>query len=155
MFFTVFTIYRAIREHLISANLSADVLSNRKPPRIEVVSEHLPSWQLVAFYKTCDAFVLSTHGEGWGLPTHEAMVLGLPVITTNWGGSTEFVTEESGLLINTTGLVSTGDSGRYNTCVAILICQDPWLRGFKWADIDIPHMQSLMRRLYSNRYIVS
>jgi hypothetical protein len=33
--------------------------------------------------------------------------MGLPVITTNWGGSTEFVTPTSGLLINVTELIET------------------------------------------------
>jgi len=37
-----------------------------------------------------DAFVLPTHGEGWGLPILEAMLMELPVIVTDWGGSTEF-----------------------------------------------------------------
>ena len=35
------------------------------------------------------------------------MIMGLPVITTNWGGSTEFVTQESGLLIDVPKLVPT------------------------------------------------
>ena len=35
-----------------------------------------------------------TLGEGWGLPTMEAMAMGLPVIVTNWGGSTEFITPQ-------------------------------------------------------------
>ena len=43
--------------------------------------------------------VLRVYREGWGLPTHEAMVMGLPVITTDWGGSTEFVKQGSGLLV--------------------------------------------------------
>lgn len=43
------------------------------------------------FVKASDAFVLPTHGEGWGLPAMEAMSMELPVITTNWGGSTEFI----------------------------------------------------------------
>lgn len=50
-------------------------------PPIEVVSEHLSSKELAMFYKACDAFVLPTHGEGWGLPTHEAMAMGLPGLT--------------------------------------------------------------------------
>lgn len=33
-------------------------------PPIDVVSEHLPSWQMPMFYRNCDAFVLPTHGEG-------------------------------------------------------------------------------------------
>ena len=98
-------IRKDIDDHLAWRGLApSDSLTG---PRIEIVSDHLTSVQLVSFYKACDAFVLSTHAEGWGLPTHEAMIMGLPVITTNWGGSTEFVTSESGLLINITGLSST------------------------------------------------
>ena len=63
---------------------SMGIITKRLPsiklPRIEVVSEHLSSKELAMFYKACDAFVLPTHGEGWGLPTHEAMVMGLPGI---------------------------------------------------------------------------
>jgi hypothetical protein len=50
-------------------------------------------------------------------------VMGLPIITTNWGGSTEFVTEESGLLINVPKMESTeGGEGDTHTQAALLIC---------------------------------
>lgn len=38
--------------------------------------------------QAADAFVLASHGEGWGLPIAEAMAMQLPVIATNWSGST-------------------------------------------------------------------
>jgi glycosyltransferase involved in cell wall biosynthesis len=66
----------------------------------KIVSEHLPSHLMPALYAAADCFVLPTHGEGWGLPTMEAMAMGLPVITTNWGGSTEFVTRDTGYLLD-------------------------------------------------------
>lgn len=63
-------------------NISMGPLLKRLPsiklPTIEVVSEHLSNKELAMFYRSCDAFVLPTHGEGWGLPTHEAMAMGLP-----------------------------------------------------------------------------
>ena len=37
----------------------------------------------------------------------EAMAMGLPVITTNWGGSTEFVTDDTGYLLDIDGVVGT------------------------------------------------
>lgn len=36
-----------------------------------------------------------TDGLGWGLPIVEAMSMELPVITTNWSGPTEYLTEEN------------------------------------------------------------
>ena len=38
------------------------------------------------------ALVSLTHGEGFGLPLFEAAYCGLPVITHNWGGQTDFLT---------------------------------------------------------------
>ena len=32
-----------------------------------------------------------THGEGWGLPLFEASYTGLPILTTNWSGQTDFL----------------------------------------------------------------
>ena len=43
--------------------------SSRHWPTLEVVTEHLPSRLMPALYAAADAFVLPTHGEGWGLPT--------------------------------------------------------------------------------------
>jgi len=65
------------------------------------------------------------------------MIMGLPVITTGFGGSTEFVTKDSGLLINVSALTPTTG--------------DDWLRGGNWAVINITHLQSLMRLLYEDR----
>ena len=37
------------------------------------------------------SFLLLTHGEGFGLPTFEAIYSGLPVITTGWSGQLDFL----------------------------------------------------------------
>jgi len=42
-------------------------------------------------YRSCDAFVFPTKGEGWGLPLIEAAASGLPIITVPYSGHTEFV----------------------------------------------------------------
>jgi len=38
-----------------------------------------------------DAFLLLTHGEGFGLPLFEACYSGLPVVTVGWSGQTDFL----------------------------------------------------------------
>lgn len=48
----------------------------------------LPYTKLPSLYKSVDAFVMATHGEGWGLPIIEAMAMELPAISTFWSGST-------------------------------------------------------------------
>ena len=47
--------------------------------------------QLADLYRACDAFVLPTCAEGWGLPLIEAVAAGLPIITTMYSGHTEFL----------------------------------------------------------------
>ena len=41
---------------------------------------------LPALFASADAFVLPSHGEGWGLPLMEAMAMELPTIGTAFGG---------------------------------------------------------------------
>ena len=49
-------------------------------------------------YARAHVFVLPTLGEGWGLPIHEAMAMGLPVITTNHSGPAALVGDKGILL---------------------------------------------------------
>jgi glycosyltransferase involved in cell wall biosynthesis len=54
-------------------------------------------WGVMSFddiaelYRSCDAFVFPTRGEGWGLPLIEAAASGLPIITIPYSGHTEFI----------------------------------------------------------------
>ena len=52
-----------------------------------------------AFIESADV-VLSPHrAEGFGLALAKAMLLGRPVIATDWSGNTEFMTAENACLI--------------------------------------------------------
>lgn len=37
------------------------------------------------------ALISLSHGEGWGLPLFEASYTGLPIVTTNWSGQSDFL----------------------------------------------------------------
>ena len=88
-------IWGAIREHAASLNLGEKAL-----PRIHLISEQVPQAELPRLYKAVDCLVAPSRGEGWGRPHHEAMLMGLPVIATNWSGNTEFMDEENSFLID-------------------------------------------------------
>lgn len=45
-------------------------------------------------YRSGDAFVLPTRGEGFGLPLFEAAASGLPVVTTDYGAPPEYLGDE-------------------------------------------------------------
>jgi len=51
----------------------------------------MPVNELAELYRSCDAFVLPSKAEGWGLPLIEAAASGLPIITTMYSGHTEFL----------------------------------------------------------------
>jgi glycosyltransferase involved in cell wall biosynthesis len=52
-----------------------------------------------AFMRTLDVFVLPSFAEGTSKSIIEAMAHGLPIITTNVGGSPDLVTPDAGILI--------------------------------------------------------
>lgn len=54
---------------------------------------------VISSYAAADCLVAPTRAEGWGMPILEAMAMGLPVITTDVSGQTEFVNEENSMLL--------------------------------------------------------
>jgi glycosyltransferase involved in cell wall biosynthesis len=73
---------------------------NPDGPRFVLIEKDLPAGQIVDLYKRCDAFVAPSRGEGFGLPMAEAMWFGKPVITTAFGGQTDFCTPETAWLVD-------------------------------------------------------
>src|SRR5215211_2168338 len=74
-----------------------------------------------AFMRTLDVFVLPSFAEGTSKSVIEAMAHGLPIITTNVGGSPDLLTPEAGILI------PPGDSGALADAMQCL-ASDPALR---------------------------
>lgn len=68
-------------------------------PEIEYIDEMLDEKDVVALYRACDVFVSPYRGEGFSLPTLEAMACGLPVMVTKGGATDDFVDESVGWLI--------------------------------------------------------
>jgi glycosyltransferase involved in cell wall biosynthesis len=69
-------------------------------PRVEIVEEDWSPAQIACLYRECQALVAPGRGEGFGLPIAEAMRLGLPVITSRWGGQMDFCDEQGVWLVD-------------------------------------------------------
>lgn len=65
-------------------------------PGIQVVNKLIPDKELPELYNSCDAFILPSYGEGFGLPYQEAMACGKPTIFTNVTAQKDFCNAENG-----------------------------------------------------------
>ena len=123
-----------IEAHAKSIGLKIDRL-----PRFEILTDELPMTDLPRLYKAMDCLVAPSRGEGWGRPQHEAMMMGLPVIATNWSGNTEFMSDDTALLVDYE-LVETDDLEPTQSHYA----------GHRWAEPFTEHLRQQMRRVYDN-----
>lgn len=74
--------------------------SKLNPPHILIIEKDLSNEDLKALYEKCDVLVAPSLAEGFGLPLAEAMLSGLPVITTAWSGQLDFCSEENSWLVD-------------------------------------------------------
>ncbi|MCG2784200.1 MAG: glycosyltransferase [Anaerolineae bacterium] len=74
--------------------------NNHHFPEVVIIEEDLTDGQLKSLYEQCHVMVGPSRGEGFGLPFAEAMLSGLPVITTRWGGQLDFCNDETAWLID-------------------------------------------------------
>ncbi len=59
--------------------------------KIFLITEYLSNLDIFSIHSYGDCFVLPHYGEGWGMPIHEAAIFGNPIITTKYGGITDFI----------------------------------------------------------------
>ena len=107
-------------------------------PPIILVKGFIPHLGMPRLYASADAFVLPSHGEGFGLPYIEALSCGLPVIATRWSGHLDFLHDGNSYLIDIEGLVPASPEVEYYA-------------GHQWAQPSIEHLRQLMRSVYTDR----
>ena len=129
--------------YLNDFNPEAEIAKLGLPPHppIEILPQQASAHHLANLYNSCNAFVLPTRGEAWGLPIIEAMACGLPAIVTNYSGLTEYANADNALLIDIEGLEDVYDPQFY---------PDKGKHG-QWAAPSIKHLRQLMRRVVENR----
>jgi len=107
---------------------------------------------LPALYRSCDAFITTTLGEGWGHPISEAMACGLTTITPKSTGILDYANNNNALLIPTKE-VEVKDTRSYQTAGNELDTErghpfgliKPW---FLCHEPDYDGIKKAMRRAY-------
>lgn len=68
--------------------------------QVIVIEDDMPNTDLKALYERCQVLVAPSYAEGFCLPIAEAMLSGIPAITTGWSGQMDFCTPENSWLID-------------------------------------------------------
>jgi glycosyltransferase involved in cell wall biosynthesis len=103
-------------------------------PEVLIIQDDLPDSQLKALYEQCHCLVAPSRAEGFGLPMAEAMISGLPIITTGWGGVLDFCTHETAWLIDFSFEYANTHFNLFDSV---------------WAEPNVDQLASLMREVYS------
>ena len=119
-----------------------DALLDRASRRLglSVLSDVLPYSEVLSLYESADVLVSMHRAEGLGLPLLEAMALGRATIGTGWSGNTDFMTDDTSILL------------RYRLVpveaqVQILYREQTVGREALWAEPCVEHAVRSMRRL--------
>jgi len=107
---------------------------------VYLIDDIISDEEIKALHMSGDCYVSPHHGEGWGLPIHDAMVAGNQIITTKFGGVTEYLSNDSAHIIrHTMGPVRNMSwSSLYNNKQ-------------NWAYPKVSHIRTLMRDIYENK----
>ncbi len=94
--------------------------------------------QVNALLSIVDVVVSLHRAEGFGLVMAEAMLLGTPVIATNWSANTEFMNKNCACMVDATLISLEKDYG-------------PFKRGQRWANPNIAQAADYMKLLFQDK----
>ncbi|EIL87403.1 glycosyltransferase [Rhodanobacter sp. 115] len=106
--------------------------------RIMIRDDMLERDDLWALQRCCDAYVSLHRCEGFGLGMAEAMCLGKPVVATAYSGNMDYMTEANSCLVD-------------YQMIPVVDGEYPFAEGQQWADPNVEHAATHMRRLHRER----
>jgi glycosyltransferase involved in cell wall biosynthesis len=75
-------------------------LYTKNTKKILLINKDIPQENIKYLYENSNLLIAPSFGEGFGLPMAEAMLLDLPVLTTGFGGQSDFCSQETSWLLD-------------------------------------------------------
>lgn len=121
----------ALYLYLRGANFDAEPFKSKlqtleqKGIELHLKSEDLNAAQVEEFYQSIDLYISLHRCEGFGLTLAEAMLRGVPCVSTNWSATAEFINDTNGYPVHFESVTSPN--------------------GQQYAEPDISHAQQLIK----------
>ncbi len=117
----------------IEYTLKQFIKKTANPPEVLIIDKDLSPSEIKSLYLSSNALVAPSCGEGFNLTVAEAMRLGIPVITTGWGGQLDFCNNKNSFLLDFTFEYSDTHIGLFSSV---------------WARPSSQHLSQLMKKVY-------
>lgn len=117
----------------------AELQNTEGVPEIIYIKDYLTEKEMASLFRSCDVFVSPYRGEGFSLPTLEAMASGLPVIVTEGGATEDFVLDSFGWKIPS-----------YRISVGEYIGDEALVGEAFLLEPDANYLGNLLRSIYQN-----
>lgn len=131
-------VIKSINGNVFSGHLATMKQAAADRTDIKFIDDHLDVDKLGSLLNIADCYVSLHRSEGLGLTISESMALGKPVIATNYSGNTDFMDENTSILI----------PWQYTT--AGRGCE-PYPEDTQWAEADVDAAVEAMRYVYNNQ----
>jgi glycosyltransferase involved in cell wall biosynthesis len=109
----------------------------RGDKRIYIIDKVLGREEVLDLINVCDSYVSLHRSEGFGMGMAEAMKMGKPVIATNYSGNLQFMNKENSCLVD-------------YKLVPVKRGEYIYYKGQAWAEPDMEHAASYMKKLVSD-----
>lgn len=111
-------------------------------PHVDFIFPYLSEQNLSKLYNSVDCYISPSLGEAWNLPVMQAMAHKLPVITTKYGGPTDYCNKKNAFLIQIDKMDRIDDK----TTVHV-----DFYQGVNFAFPNISHLVNLMRYVFEHK----